>query len=104
MPSASSFATAGCAPGGWGLPVNWRGNEYGDQQGLSNLGRLAALGQAIGATRVTQWIPSASDERASTRTSTSMSRASSPSRASSRSIAALAWSSSVPKRSNWYKK
>ena len=58
------FATAGVRPGGWGLPVNWRGNETEYQEGLSNLGRLAALGQAIGATRVTQWIPSASDERA----------------------------------------
>lgn len=57
------FTEAGLRPGGWGLPVDWRGEEAKYQQGLANLGRLAALGQAIGATRITQWLPPASDDR-----------------------------------------
>lgn len=57
------LARAKLRPGCWGLPVNWSGPEEQYRQGLETLERFAALGQAIGATRVTIWIPPASDER-----------------------------------------
>ncbi len=56
------FAAAGVRPGGWGLPMDWRAEESKYREGLSGLGRLAALGNTLGATRVTMWIPPASDE------------------------------------------
>lgn len=56
------YADAGVCPGCWGLPVNWRAEETKYHEELANLPRLAALGQAIGATRVTTWITPASDD------------------------------------------
>lgn len=57
------FAAAGLKPGGWGLPVNWRAEEEGFRAGLAELPRYAKVGQALGCTRVVQWVPPASDER-----------------------------------------
>ncbi len=57
------FADAGIKPGGWGLPVNWRGDEGQLRQELETLPRLAEAGQAIGCTRVPTWVLSFSDER-----------------------------------------
>jgi sugar phosphate isomerase/epimerase len=56
------FAAAGLKPGGWGLPVNWRGSEEEFQAGLKDLPRLAAAGQAIGCPRVVMWILPSSNE------------------------------------------
>jgi sugar phosphate isomerase/epimerase len=47
--------------GGWGLPVNWRGDEAAYQADLANLGRLAELAQALGCTRCATWILPFSD-------------------------------------------
>jgi sugar phosphate isomerase/epimerase len=57
------FAAAGLKPGGWGLPVNWRGSEEEFQADLKDLPRLAAAGQAIGCPRVVMWILPSSNER-----------------------------------------
>jgi sugar phosphate isomerase/epimerase len=56
------FETDGLRPGGWGLPVNWRAEEAGFRESLEGLPRFARVGQALGCTRVVQWIPPASDE------------------------------------------
>lgn len=56
------FAGAGVLPGGWGLPVDWRGEESKYNEGLAGLGRLAALGHSIGAPRVTMWLMPCSDD------------------------------------------
>lgn len=57
------FDEAGVRPGGWGLPVNWRGDEETFQKDLERLPGLAQAGQAIGATRVPTWVLSFSDDR-----------------------------------------
>ncbi len=56
------FADAGLRIGAWGLPVNWRGDEAEYKAGLSKLAEFAAAGAAVGATRVAQWVPAASED------------------------------------------
>jgi sugar phosphate isomerase/epimerase len=48
--------------GAWGLGFAWNGTEEAFRSGLDELSRLAAAGAAVGATRVSQWIPPASDD------------------------------------------
>ena len=48
--------------GAWGLGFAWNGAEEVFRSGLDELPRLAAAGAAVGATRVSQWIPPASDD------------------------------------------
>lgn len=55
------FASANLRVGAWGLPVNWNGPEDAYQEGLAKLGKLAAVGAELGATRCAQWIPCSSD-------------------------------------------
>ena len=42
--------------------MNWRGDEAEYKAGLSKLAEFAAAGAAVGATRVAQWVPSASED------------------------------------------
>lgn len=57
------FLEAGIRPGGWGLPLNWRGSEEEFQKGLEELPRYAQAGQSIQCFRTATWIPPFSDER-----------------------------------------
>ena len=57
------FAEADLRPGTWGLPINWRGDDAEYDADLARLPGLAAAGAAVGATRVAQWLPSASEDR-----------------------------------------
>lgn len=57
------FAEAGLRIGAWGLPINWRADDAEYDADLARLPRFAAAGAAVGATRVAQWVPSASDDR-----------------------------------------
>ncbi len=57
------FLEAGIRPGGWGLPLNWRGSEEEFQQGLEELPRYAQAGQSIQCLRTATWILPFSDER-----------------------------------------
>lgn len=57
------FTDAGLKPAGWGLPVDWRGDEAALQTGLTALPRLARAAQSIGCERTSTWILSSSDER-----------------------------------------
>lgn len=57
------FAEAGLRIGAWGLPINWRADDAEYDADLARLSRFAAAGAAVGATRVAQWVPSASDDR-----------------------------------------
>ena len=53
----SLFDDAGLEMGAWGLPVNWRGDESELRQGLERLRHLAEVGQSLGCTRLSTWIP-----------------------------------------------
>lgn len=57
------FERAGLRPAGFGLPVDWRGDEGKWQTGLEELPRLAAAAADLGATRCFTWIMPSSDER-----------------------------------------
>lgn len=57
------FAEAGLQVGAWGLPVAWNGSEEEYQRGLEALPALSAAGAMVGATRVSQWVPPASEDR-----------------------------------------
>lgn len=57
------FEEAGLKIGVWGLPVAWNGPDDAYQEGLEALPALAAAGTEVGALRVSQWVPPASDER-----------------------------------------
>ena len=57
------FDDAGLKMGAWGLPVNWRGDESELKQGLERLRRLAEVGQSLGCTRLSTWIPSFSENK-----------------------------------------
>jgi len=56
------FADNVLRPGGWGLPVDWRGNEAMYQEGLGQLPHLAQIGWRLGCPRVFTWILPYSDE------------------------------------------
>jgi sugar phosphate isomerase/epimerase len=56
------FDAAGIRPGGWGLPVNFRGSEEVYQTELAQLPRYAALAQALGSPWCATWILPFSDE------------------------------------------
>lgn len=56
------FEETGVRPGGWGLPVNWQGSEDEYKTSLTNLQRLARIGQALGSPWVATWIPPVSDK------------------------------------------
>ena len=56
------FDEAGVRPGGWSLPIDWRGAEGAWRAGLDELPRLAAAAAAIGAPRSRTWILPSSDE------------------------------------------
>jgi sugar phosphate isomerase/epimerase len=56
------FSDKGLRIGAWGLGFAWNGPEDVFKEGLDELSRLAAAGKAIGATRVSQWVPPASDD------------------------------------------
>lgn len=60
---AAQFTTAGLRFGPWGLPVDWRSEEEKFRQGLQELPRHAALGQQLGATRVTTWVLPGQNDR-----------------------------------------
>lgn len=55
------FDESGILPAGWGMPVDFRGDEAHYQEGLAMLPRLARAGQAIGCTRTMTWIMPCSD-------------------------------------------
>jgi sugar phosphate isomerase/epimerase len=57
------FSDAGLKPSGFGLPVDWRGDDAKWREGLANLPALAQAAQALGATRCTTWVLPSSDER-----------------------------------------
>ena len=57
---AALFAQAGLRLGGWGLPIDWRG-DY-DRAALAALEQQAALAQRLGCTRVYTWLLPSSDE------------------------------------------
>lgn len=56
------FGAAGVRPGGWGLPVDFRGSEEDYQAGLATLPGYAALAQALGSPWCSTWILPFSDE------------------------------------------
>ncbi len=56
------FADSGVRPGQWGLPIVWNNEATWDAE-LAELPRLAAIGVALGCTRVATWCPSWSDVR-----------------------------------------
>jgi len=56
------FDAAGVRPGGWGLPVDFRGSEENYQEGLATLPGSAALAQALGSPWCATWILPFSDE------------------------------------------
>lgn len=57
------FADAGLRPAGWGLPVDWRGEEAKWRQDLDELPRLARAAAAIGAQRTSTWVLPGSNDR-----------------------------------------
>lgn len=57
------FTEVGIKPAGWGMPVDWRGEEAKWQAGLETLPRLAAAAKAIGCTRTMTWVMPCSNDR-----------------------------------------
>jgi sugar phosphate isomerase/epimerase len=57
------FHAAGLRPGGWGLPVDFRGDEETYRAGLAQLPRYAALAHELGSPWCATWILPYSDER-----------------------------------------
>jgi len=57
------FASAGVKPAGFGLPLDWRGDEGPWRASLEALPRLAAAGSAIGGFRTMTWIMPCSNDR-----------------------------------------
>ena len=60
---AGMFSDARLRIGAWGLPVTWNGPREDYERDLRALPALAAAAASVGAFRVSQWIPPASDER-----------------------------------------
>ncbi len=58
---AAILAESGIKPAGFGLPLDWRGDEEKWQDGLKALPRLAHAAQQIGCTRSFTWILSGSN-------------------------------------------
>jgi sugar phosphate isomerase/epimerase len=56
------FASSGIRPGGWGLPVNWRGEEGRFRADLERLPKYAELASELGAPWTATWVLSFSDE------------------------------------------
>ena len=59
---AERFAAAGVRPGGWGLPVDFRGSDDVYRTGLTALPRQAALAAALGSPWCSTWILPYSDD------------------------------------------
>ena len=59
----SLFADAGVRPAGFGLPLDWRGDETAWRTSLQKLPRLAEAAQTIGGTRTMTWIMPCSNDR-----------------------------------------
>lgn len=57
------FLDAGVRPAGFGLPLDWRGDEAKWRQSLDALPRLAQAAQAIGGPRTMTWIMPCSNDR-----------------------------------------
>lgn len=57
------FGIAGVRPAGFGLPVDWRGDEAKWRDGLEQLPRQAKAAAAIGCARCMTWILPSSDDR-----------------------------------------
>jgi len=57
------FEAAGLRPAGFGLPVDWRGEEEKWREGLENLPALARAAVSVGCKRCTTWVMPSSDER-----------------------------------------
>lgn len=57
------FSAANLRAGGWGLPVDFRGEEARFRAGLVDLPRYAALAQALGSPWCSTWILPFSDEK-----------------------------------------
>ena len=55
------FADAGIRYGAWGLPVDWRGDNWRDD--VAELPRYAAAAAEMGAMRTATWCPPSSNER-----------------------------------------
>ncbi|GHO41946.1 sugar phosphate isomerase/epimerase family protein [Ktedonospora formicarum] len=55
------FHSAGVLAGGWGLPVDYYGDEASYRAGLEQLPAYAELAQALGSSRCYTWIKSFSD-------------------------------------------
>lgn len=56
------FERTGVRPAGFGLPLDWRGEEAAWRAGLETLPRLAAAAQAIGGGRTMTWIMPCSND------------------------------------------
>ncbi len=57
------FDSHGVRIGAWGLGVAWNGPEDEYREGLQALPAVASAAASVGATRVSQWVPPASDDR-----------------------------------------
>ena len=57
------FEARGLRAGGFGVPVNWRGEQAEFEAGMAKFPAQVALAREIGATRCSTWVPSWSDER-----------------------------------------
>ncbi|MEM3047142.1 MAG: sugar phosphate isomerase/epimerase family protein [Candidatus Bathyarchaeia archaeon] len=57
------FDQAGIRPGGWGLPVDWRGEEASYRAGLAQLRVFAEVASRLDARRASTWVLPFSDER-----------------------------------------
>jgi sugar phosphate isomerase/epimerase len=61
---AALFADAGIRPAGFGLPIDFRGDDTSWREGLDEFPRLAQAAAAIGCFRCMTWIMPCSNERA----------------------------------------
>jgi len=61
-PLQALYETHGLLPGGFGLPVDFRGDEAKFRQGLAALPRLAKAAEAMGCRRCPTWILPASND------------------------------------------
>ncbi|HEU5315463.1 MAG TPA: sugar phosphate isomerase/epimerase family protein [Chloroflexota bacterium] len=57
------FDAAGLVPAGFGLPVDWRGEEAKWREGLDTLPELARAAAGLGCRRCMTWVMPSSDER-----------------------------------------